>query len=257
MAKIVFSDFDNTMLRYYSDKNYFDSYQLNILKRLHENGIMFVIVTGRCVSFFEQFPLLLEFVDFILASNGACIYDVREGKFIYQKLLDQHSLCKIIHYAIDNQYKFILNCLDRRYICEDCSSIDDVFKDKELFDNCEQIVLFTNRINYDSCYHYLSSLENVLVNNVCAWNSFYTIDVNAIGVSKGNSIVKLCHFLNIDIKDTIGFGDGENDISMFQVVGFSVAVKNASIKIQNTANDIALECENNGVFKYLEDKILK
>ena len=36
--------------------------------------------------------------------------------------------------------------------------------------------------------------------------------------------------LNIDKDDTVGFGDGVNDISMFEVVGCSVAVDNANDK---------------------------
>ena len=39
MTKIIFSDFDYTLLNYYSDKNYFDDYQIGVLSRLKEKGI--------------------------------------------------------------------------------------------------------------------------------------------------------------------------------------------------------------------------
>ena len=70
MVKMIFSDFDNTMLDYYSINNYFDDYKIGILKKLQNKGIKFCIVTGRSVSFFYQFSNLLEVVDYIIGSNG-------------------------------------------------------------------------------------------------------------------------------------------------------------------------------------------
>ena len=87
MVKIIFSDFDNTLLYYYSDKNYFDNYQISVLRKLNSNGIKFCIVTGRSVTFFYRFPNLLEVVDYIIGSNGACIYDVKNKKYIYQRII--------------------------------------------------------------------------------------------------------------------------------------------------------------------------
>lgn len=256
VVKIVFSDFDNTMLHYYSNKNYFDDYQLEILQKLREEGIRFGIVTGRCVSFFTRFPKLLEVIDFILASNGACIYDVREKKFIYEKLVDNHSLNNIIGYAKSNCSKFIINSLDKRYQYGEWSDIQCETYQEGISYICEQVVLMVDKLKLEDCHHYLASLGNVVVNNVVCWDNYYSIDINDIGVSKGNSIVKLCQILEIDLVDTIGFGDGENDLSMFQVVGKSVAVGNANNKIRQISDDVSLKCNDNGVFRYLEDNIL-
>ena len=64
MVKVIFSDFDNTLMDYYSDKNYFDDYQIEVLRKVKEKGIKFCVVTGRCMTFFNQFPKLLEVVDY-------------------------------------------------------------------------------------------------------------------------------------------------------------------------------------------------
>jgi hydroxymethylpyrimidine pyrophosphatase-like HAD family hydrolase len=36
MVKMIFSDFDETLLNYHSDKNYFDNNQVEILRKLNE-----------------------------------------------------------------------------------------------------------------------------------------------------------------------------------------------------------------------------
>ena len=257
VVKIVFSDFDNTMLHYYSNKNYFDDYQLEILQKLQKEGIKFGIVTGRCVSFFSQFPKLLEVVDFILASNGACIYDVKNNTFIYNNIIHNNSLEHIIEYAKENHANFILNCMNNLYRYGNWLNIscDDYLEN--VFYSCEQIVLFVNKKKLDSFRKYLSKFKDICVNNVTFWNQDVSMDINNIGVSKGNSVVWLCQYLGVDLKDTIGFGDGENDLSMFEVVGKSIAVGNASDKIRQNTDDVCLKCENNGIYKYLEDNILK
>ena len=40
MVKIIFSDFDNTLMDYYSSYNYFDEYRLNVLRKLKKKGII-------------------------------------------------------------------------------------------------------------------------------------------------------------------------------------------------------------------------
>ena len=102
MIKVIFSDFDNTLLDYYSKDNYFDAYKISILKKVREKGIKFCIVTGRSVSFFRQFPNLMDNVDYIMGSNGACIYDVKGDKFIYQSVIEGEDLYEITNYFVTN-----------------------------------------------------------------------------------------------------------------------------------------------------------
>lgn len=256
MVKIVFSDFDDTMLHYYSDKNYFDDYQLGVLRKMKKKGIQFGIVTGRCVSFFFQFSKLLEFVDYILASNGACIYDVKSKCFIYSNFINSVSVDRIIQKAIDQNSKFIINSLDKRY---QYGNWPDVLCDtyQEGVDySCEQLVLAIDRRKMSSWLSFLSNFHEICVNNITNWDDCSSIDINAFDVSKGNSIVWLCNFLKIDLKYTLAFGDGENDISMFQVVDKGVAVGNACDKLKQFSYDVSLNCIDNGIYKYLEDNIL-
>lgn len=87
-------------------------------------------------------------------------------------------------------------------------------------------------------------------------NTIYC-DVANIESSKGNAIEKLCQYLNIDLKDVISIGDDFNDLSMFEKVGLSVAMKNANEKVKEKADEITLSNEDNGVAVFLEEIILK
>lgn len=77
-------------------------------------------------------------------------------------------------------------------------------------------------------------------------------DVANVGVSKGNGIKNFCKNLNIDLKDTIAIGDEDNDISMFNVVGYKVAMGNGSKELKKYADEITETNDNDGVAVFLE-----
>lgn len=257
MIKIIFSDFDNTLMDYYSDKNYFDEYQVNVIRKVRDMGIKFCIVSGRSVSFFEQFPNLMEVVDYILGSNGACIYDVKNNEYIYVKLIEEEELKKLIDYSIDNNISFVLNCLDKRYKYGNWNRVKALDYEDGIVYNCEQIILSLNKKYSDDVVKYIEYYDNIVINNVASWDDEYSFDINDKSISKGSSIKWLCEQFDIDKDDAIGFGDGVNDVSMFEAVGKSIVMKNAHDSVKSQADDVTLSCYEDGVFKYIEDNILK
>ena len=251
MIKIIFSDFDNTLIDYYSKDNYFDEYKINVLKKVRDKGIKFCIVTGRSVSFFRQFPNLMDNVDYIMGSNGACIYDVRNDEYLYCDYVNRDSFNEIIGYLLENGCSFTLNCKDM------CYRFDDTIYDVNKEFLCDQIVIRIDRDKVDGLLKRLENISDVGINNISFWNKYCSMDVNSNLVSKGRAIVWLCSFLNININDVIAFGDGANDKSMFEVVNKGVAVNNSVDILKVFSKDVTSDCWDNGVYKYIEDNILK
>lgn len=62
--------------------------------------------------------------------------------------------------------------------------------------------------------------------------------------------------LNIKKEETIAIGDDNNDLSMFEQVGYKVAVDNAIDIVKQKADEITLSNDEDGVAVFL-DKILK
>lgn len=257
MVKIIFSDFDNTMLNYYSDDNYFDDYKIGILNQVQNKGIKFGIVTGRSVSFFNQFPNLLENIDYILGSNGSCIYDVANKKYIYHQIIGKKEFDMVIKYILDHNYSFLLNCKDKRYVYGISDATNCLDYDNKAEYLCEQIILRVKKDEFQKLFNYLESIDNVKMNNMSSWDDYWAIDINSKDVSKGNAVCWLCNYLDIDLDDVIAFGDGDNDKSMFEIVSKGIAVGNAIDKLKVLSKDVTLDCKDNGIYKYMEDNILK
>lgn len=81
-------------------------------------------------------------------------------------------------------------------------------------------------------------------------------DIANIDSNKGNAVKKLLEILNIKKEETIAIGDDINDLSMFEQVGYKVAVDNAIDIVKENADEITLSNDEEGVAVFL-DKILE
>lgn len=78
------------------------------------------------------------------------------------------------------------------------------------------------------------------------------LEVLPLNASKGYGVKKLLEYYNIDVKNTIAFGDGENDIEMLELVEIGAAVSNAKQSLKSVANVVIDSNDNEGVATVLE-----
>ena len=83
-------------------------------------------------------------------------------------------------------------------------------------------------------------------------NSTIYFDIANIDSNKGNAVNKLLKILNIKKDETIAIGDDNNDLSMFEEVGYKVAVDNAIDIVKEKADEITLSNDEDGVAVFLE-----
>ncbi|MDD5827287.1 MAG: HAD family hydrolase [Bacilli bacterium] len=251
--KIIFSDFDKTLVDRGVNNGKIKDINLDILKKLKSNQVNFSIVSGRCLSFFkEEYPELMNVVSFFISSNGSSIYDVLESKYIYFSFIDSSDLEKIYECAKKYNLSIYFNLLDKRLYLEKGSY--QYFKFNEI--QCEQVVLIGNIENYEILIDNIEKIENLKISNKGKNpdNGSFFLDINRKDVSKGKAISYLCDYLEIDRNDTICFGDSDNDLSMFQVVGRGIAVENASDEIKKYADETIGTVWEDSVFSYIDNK---
>jgi Cof subfamily protein (haloacid dehalogenase superfamily) len=82
------------------------------------------------------------------------------------------------------------------------------------------------------------------------------LEILAKGVSKGVGLVRALEYLRIDPKDTIVFGDEENDLPMFAAAGYSAAPANAANMAREAAGFRIGSNAVEGVAAFLEEAVL-
>ena len=70
------------------------------------------------------------------------------------------------------------------------------------------------------------------------------LEFGNVNASKGAAIDTMAGILGVDIKDTIGVGDEENDIDMIKHAGIGIAMCNGKESVKQVA-DVITRCDNN------------
>ena len=80
----------------------------------------------------------------------------------------------------------------------------------------------------------------------------YYCDIASANISKGRAVLAVCKYLNLETEEIITIGDGENDISMFEVTPNSVAMGNSLDTIKKQAKYLTATNDENGVAEVLK-----
>ena len=196
---------------------------LEALRNLTNMGHNVIFVTGR--SSVEGF-LLSVFggtTKIAVGENGGCLtFDSDE-----HILLGNLEECK-------NAFKVIKN------------NIDNV-KEKAVFPRMTEVVL---QRTFDLDLARKIVVENKL--NVELSDSQYAYHINSSGIDKGTGFGEIMKKLSISRDDVIAIGDSATDIPLFKVAKTSIALGNASDKVQSEATMVVSGKAGDGVLEALD-----
>jgi hypothetical protein len=104
----------------------------------------------------------------------------------------------------------------------------------------------------------LNQIEGVAAHIAGSWTKG-RVDIhvtNALATKK-NAIEKLIEILDIEKENIIGVGDSDNDLPLFESVGYRVAMGNAVDRLKNAADYIAPSVDEEGLVDVIDRFILK
>lgn len=268
-VKIILLDLDGTLLT--SDKTISPA-NYAALARAADMGVHIVPSTGR---FYDAMPAVvreLPFVRYAVTVNGAQIYDAREKKVLHQaEISSEEALAAYEYFAslptICDCYVEGWGYMERSHyarIDEFCCTappyVEKMLKElRTPVDDVKEIIR-THKVQKVMCFfkdmdRRAVELERipVLFPNLRMTSSIANnIEVNAMGANKGDALKHLCAHLGVDIKDTMAFGDGSNDLTMIQTAGIGVAMGNAYQDLKDAADYVTLDCDADGVAHAIE-----
>ncbi len=105
----------------------------------------------------------------------------------------------------------------------------------------------------------LSTISDVEVHILHSWveGDYWDIHVIHKLATKKHAIEKLIEVLGLTKEEVIGVGDGNNDLPLFESVGYKVAMGNAVEPLKKAADHITDTLTNDGFAKFIEEKLLK
>jgi Cof subfamily protein (haloacid dehalogenase superfamily) len=80
----------------------------------------------------------------------------------------------------------------------------------------------------------------------------YFLEFASPEVTKGSGLAFLAEQLGFTAAETVGFGDGENDVELLEWAGYGVAVENAHERVLAVADFVCPPCDEEGVAQVIE-----
>lgn len=257
MGKFFFFDIDGTLIE--CEKGIFSIQEdtKKALDLLKGQGHDVFLATGRCKCFIVDGVMQYPFSGFVTC-NGA--YVEYKGRVVYKKvvpteaIIKTHQLCverNLAYYFESNDYIYVLNKDNPKHIefKNNWGMKEEVIVDQ--FD-LHQVETYIGMIVVN-CEEDVDYMVNALSPyfNIKRHQKGLSFDLTIKGESKAKGIQMLCQSLNIDINDTVAFGDGRNDIEMLSEVGLGIAMGNAADETKEVADYVTDNVDNNGIVKAL------
>ena len=262
MYRAIFIDIDGTLRD--NNKN-ISQRTINVIEKLVRNGILVVISSGGPRKYTENVSKESKASNSIISSNGASIYDYGDKKIIYENIMDKQACIELYKVAKNAGVNFAMNVGDDRIEIKANDDISQILgTDIENFiykNNIVQCIILDEDYNkIKGLYTDIKKVKNVEIinrhislidDNASKIGNIY-YDIASKNTNKGNGILEFCKVLNINIKDTIAIGNDFNDVPMFNVVGYSVAMQNSDDEVKKYADEITKSNEDDGVAIFLE-----
>lgn len=253
--KALFFDIDGTLVSFKTHT--IPQSTLDAVHRVRQNGIKVFIATGRPMPFIKNLQGL-EY-DGIMSVNGAaCI--TADGMVIHNQPVPREDIQRLIADAKEHPMPLTFAGNDKAIVCniEACRErFEEVFTllniplpqstplEEALNMDVMQIVAFFTEEEEPRILH------DVLTNcDTNRWHPYFA-DCIAKGNSKATGIDAICRYYGIDIRDTMAFGDGGNDIAMLEHAGIGVAMGNASDEVKSHADIVTTSVDDNGLANIL------
>ena len=265
--KIVFIDIDGTLV---NDEKQIPKENIETIKKLKTKGIEVVLASGRPYHSIEKYSNIAGAMPYIIGSNGGVVVNYKEDKLLYNANIDKPLALEILKFVKANNLFTAITLSGNLVLENEMYSLTKENRDELIVVNSleeylkntnESIIKFSimsdNKEDLQIAREKLINKFNITITNVDTFvipNKYrkagknpYIMDIMKEYVNKGEAIKKLCKYLNLNTQEAIIFGDGLNDIELFELDAYKVAMKNAKDKIKEMADFVTISNNEAGV----------
>lgn len=288
MYKLIAIDLDGTLLNSYGE---ISQGNREAIEYALKNNVEVVLASGRDPKTMEKMSLNLGIKNYLIAGNGASIYDIKKEKNIYEKFIKQEKALKIIQICKENSI-FLNLYTDKGIITESLNFNVKVFNSentlkalekqtnievvKDLYQYAKEnqlnilkiIVCDESKIIFNNIIQKLKMIGGVEVLDVEHMSRkkirigteeidveyFYT-EISSKNVDKWNALEFLMGKLGIKKEEVMCIGDNINDKKMVENAGVGVSMKNSALSVNEIGDFITEDNNSDGVkiaiYKYI------
>ena len=220
------------------------------LRRLSEAGVVVAVATGRRLESARRKTVGMEFLDWIISSNGAVTFDAHRGLVSRVSMISEPRTLGVLNALAHIK---LADCRAELLIDGLLKEVDARDLDPDATRRETKLVSMSLDVRSVESQESLGSLVQRL-DGLCDVHrsSAPRLDLTACGVSKASALRHLCRRVGIARSDTIACGDNSNDAQMLRWANLGVAVSNASDEVLALADAVTHSSAEFGVARLAE-----
>lgn len=268
-------DLDGTLL---TSEHQVSPKTVDIITKLQQKNKKIIFCSGRPWYFIKKYYFQLK-PDFpIISCNGSLIYDYKNNSVVFSKSFAPSQVEKIFQILVKYKVIFLIytttnmlafseknkNCLWFSYLRKQNENFSEIEKlpltfyeyqdlEQTEINNLEIVKFLLIKRDSDPELFQLAISELEKIANIYLVQSqSAVIDIMISGSNKGEGLKFFEKNYNVDLEKTLAFGDAKNDLSMFAVAKFSVAMGQSHSEVQEKATFVTKSNDQDGIADFFE-----
>lgn len=253
MIKAIFFDIDGTLVSFRT--HCIPASTIEALKELRRKNIKLFIATGRPKAIINNLGDL-EFDAFITVNGSYCF--TAKDETIHKSCIPQEDIERLISFHRIQPIPFVFVYDNQMFITEIDENVQKISDLIEIpHPRLAPIEEARGKEILQMMGYFTADRDTELFGRVLLhcepmrWHPLFA-DIIAGGNSKSKGIDHVLRYYGIDLKDTMAFGDGGNDIPMLKHVATGIAMGNAETQVKAVANYITTSVDEDGIANALK-----
>jgi Cof subfamily protein (haloacid dehalogenase superfamily) len=246
MYKAVIMDLDGTAIPNKRDGMPSERI-INIIQKI-KNKVFVSAATGRGMSLAGHIIKELGLTAPCIVNGGTRIIDPVTKKILWEKSITKSQVKKIMEIAKEYQYDV--------FIGDDTEGSLAKYK----ITNRDERIIYIEPVTKEDTeimLNKLSKISDVIAHKVISWTpGYFDIHVTHKEATKRHSMEILLDILKVHKDEVVAIGDSNNDLPLFELAGYKIAMANGSDELKREADMIASSVSEDGLAVVLEKLFL-
>lgn len=250
--KAVFFDIDDTLRR--KSTGYLPESIQTVFSSLKQKNILTGIASGRAM--YGIVPEIRSLKpDYLVTVNGAYVINAK-GDEIDNEPLDKTLVKNLVDWCLERGVEYGFAGKDKAVLSARKDWIDEIMIPVYGFLEAEAEFYVNNDV-YNMWTFSKDNMDLVLPSSLSdkvrlvPWDAFSS-DIIQKGISKASGLDYVLKSENLKPENVLFFGDGLNDVEMFDHVGLSIAMGDAHPQLKEKADYVTETLEEDGIYNALE-----
>lgn len=271
--QLVALDLDGTL---FNHESIIPQANIEAIRRITDAGVHAVISTGRPRNGLPLEQIAQTGIDYAITAGGAAIYRLSTGECLFEDSMPEEITLPILTFLmqkdihidafIDGKGVSPTRCREtgmrlpvpdalKKYIVESRMRVDDLpayIRENHLR---IQKVTLNFLLNDDGTFRDRAAVKEYLEADphiCCVCGGYNNLEFTRADVGKGTALLALARLLAVDPADTMAVGDSENDLSILETAGVSVAMGNAIPEVLEMADYVTGSNDESGVARAIK-----